>query len=77
MSTFKKKDATEIYYKDWGKGQPFVLSHGWPLSADAWNAKMTLPGRNGYRAIAHYRRGHWSKPGKSAVSGGQLVGKTR
>ena len=48
----------EIYYKDWGKGQPMVFSHGWPLSADDWDAQMLFFGQHGYRVIAHDRRGH-------------------
>ncbi len=52
------KDGTEIYYKDWGKGQPIVFSHGWPLSADDWDAQMLFFLGKGYRAIAHDRRGH-------------------
>jgi non-heme chloroperoxidase len=48
----------EIFYKDWGKGQPIVFSHGWPLSADDWDAQMLFFGRQGYRVIAHDRRGH-------------------
>ena len=58
MSTLKTKDGTEIYYKDWGSGQPVVLSHGWPLCADAWDAHMLFFGQRGYRVIAHDRRGH-------------------
>jgi non-heme chloroperoxidase len=58
MSTFKTSDGTEIYYKDWGTGNPVVFSHGWPLSADAWDAQMLFLGQNGYRVIAHDRRGH-------------------
>jgi len=58
MSTIKTKDGTEIYYKDWGKGQPIVFSHGWPLSADAWDPQMLFLGQKGYRVIAHDRRGH-------------------
>src|ERR1700754_156966 len=58
MATFKTKDGTEIYYKDWGSGQPVLFSHGWPLSADAWDAQMVFLGRQGYRVIAHDRRSH-------------------
>jgi non-heme chloroperoxidase len=58
MSTITVKDGTEIYYKDWGKGQPVVFSHGWPLNADAWDAQMFFLGHHGYRVIAHDRRGH-------------------
>jgi non-heme chloroperoxidase len=58
MPTFASKDGTEIYYKDWGVGQPVVFSHGWPLSADAWDDQMVFLASRGYRAIAHDRRGH-------------------
>jgi non-heme chloroperoxidase len=58
MSTITVKDGTTIYYKDWGKGQPVVFSHGWPLSADDWDAQMLFFGQHGYRVIAHDRRGH-------------------
>jgi len=58
MSTFKTKDGTEIYYKDWGVGPAVVLSHGWPLSSDSWDAQMLFLAGNGYRCIAHDRRGH-------------------
>src|SRR6185369_6946748 len=58
MATIKTKDGTEIYYKDWGSGQPVVFSHGWPLTADAWDAQMVFLGERGYRVIAHDRRGH-------------------
>jgi non-heme chloroperoxidase len=58
MSKFETHDGTEIYYKDWGTGQPVVFSHGWPLSADAWDAQMIFLGQQGYRVIAHDRRGH-------------------
>jgi non-heme chloroperoxidase len=58
MSFVRTKDGIEIYYKDWGKGQPIVFSHGWPLSADAWDAQMLFFGHQGYRVIAHDRRGH-------------------
>src|SRR5919112_2000713 len=58
MSTITTKDGTQIYYKDWGSGQPVIFSHGWPLSADAWDAQMVFLGERGYRVIAHDRRGH-------------------
>ncbi|MCD2453146.1 alpha/beta hydrolase [Methylicorpusculum oleiharenae] len=58
MSTITTKDGTEIYYKDWGSGQPVVFSHGWPLSSDAWESQMVFLAANGYRCIAHDRRGH-------------------
>src|SRR5262252_6567027 len=58
MSFVKTKDGVEIYYKDWGKGQPVVFSHGWPLTADDWDNQMLFFGQNGYRVIAHDRRGH-------------------
>ena len=57
-STITTKDGVEIYYKDWGKGQPIVFSHGWPLSADDWDAQMLFFLSHGYRVIAHDRRGH-------------------
>ena len=58
MPTITTKDGNEIYYKDWGAGQPVVFSHGWPLSADAWEDQMVFLAAHGYRAIAHDRRGH-------------------
>jgi len=58
MSTITTKDGTQIYYKEWGSGQPVVFSHGWPLSADAWEDQMVFLGARGYRCIAHDRRGH-------------------
>jgi non-heme chloroperoxidase len=58
MSTITTKDDTQIYYKDWGSGQPVVFSHGWPLSSDAWEDQMIFLADHGYRCIAHDRRGH-------------------
>jgi non-heme chloroperoxidase len=58
MATITTKDGTSIFYKDWGKGQSIVFSHGWPLSADDWDAQMLFFGQQGYRVIAHDRRGH-------------------
>jgi non-heme chloroperoxidase len=57
-STIVTKDRTAIFYKDWGKGQPIVFSHGWPLNADAWDEQLLFFGAKGYRTIAHDRRGH-------------------
>jgi non-heme chloroperoxidase len=56
--TITTKDGTRIYYKDWGEGQPVIFSHGWPLNADAWQSQMIFLAENGFRAIAHDRRGH-------------------
>ncbi len=58
MGTIKTNDGTELYYKDWGKGPAVVFSHGWPLSADSWEGQMMFLAANGYRCIAHDRRGH-------------------
>ena len=58
MNTITTKDGTQIYYKDWGNGQPIVFSHGWPLNADAWEGQMFFLASKGYRCIAHDRRGH-------------------
>jgi non-heme chloroperoxidase len=58
MSAIKTKDGTRIYYKEWGSGQPVILSHGWPLSSDAWEDQMMFLASRGYRCIAHDRRGH-------------------
>ena len=65
MPTIKTKDGTEIYYKDWGSGQPIVFSHGWPLSADDWDPQMLFFVGKGFRVIAHDRRGH----GRSSQTG--------
>ena len=66
MSTITTKEGTQIYYKDWGSGQPIVFSHGWPLSADDWDIQMMFFLNHGYRVIAHDRRGH----GRSTQTGG-------
>ena len=58
MGIVRTKDGVEIFYKDWGRGQPIVFSHGWPLSADDWDAQMMFFLNHGYRVIAHDRRGH-------------------
>jgi non-heme chloroperoxidase len=65
MTTIKTRDGVEIYYKDWGCGQPIVFSHGWPLSSDDWDAQMLFFLNHGYRVIAHDRRGH----GRSSQTG--------
>ena len=67
MSTITTTDGTEIFYKDWGSGQPIVFSHGWPLSADDWDTQMLFFLSHGYRVIAHDRRGHGRS---SQVNGG-------
>jgi non-heme chloroperoxidase len=58
MSTIKTKDGTEIYYKDWGQGPVVTFSHGWPLNSNAWDGQMLFLAQNGYRVVAHDRRGH-------------------
>jgi non-heme chloroperoxidase len=65
MPIITTKDGTEIFYKDWGTGQPIVFSHGWPLSADDWDNQMLFFLEHGYRVIAHDRRGH----GRSTQTG--------
>ena len=58
MGTITTKDGTEIYYKDWGQGPVVTFSHGWPLNADAWDGQMLFLAKNGFRVVAHDRRGH-------------------
>src|SRR5262245_50435340 len=58
MRSISAKDGVSIFYKDWGKGQPIVFSHGWPLNGDAWDEQLAFFASRGYRAIAHDRRGH-------------------
>jgi non-heme chloroperoxidase len=58
MSTITTKDGTKLFYKDWGSGQAVVFSHGWPLSADAWDDQLMFLAERGYRVVAHDRRGH-------------------
>jgi non-heme chloroperoxidase len=57
MGMYTTKDGVDIFYKDWGRGQPVVFSHGWPLTSDAWDPQLNLVASHGYRAIAHDRRG--------------------
>jgi non-heme chloroperoxidase len=72
MSTITTKDGTEIYYKDWGEGPVVTFSHGWPLSSDAWDGQMLFLVRNGFRVIAHDRRGHGRS--SQASSGNDMNG---
>jgi non-heme chloroperoxidase len=58
MSTITVKDGTTIYYKDWGKGPVVTFSHGWPLNSDAWDGQLFFLAQNGFRVVAHDRRGH-------------------
>src|SRR4030095_6592532 len=62
MPTITTRDGAQIFYKDWGTGQPVVFSHGWPLNADAWDEQMFFLASKGYRTIAHDRRGHGRSP---------------
>jgi non-heme chloroperoxidase len=72
MSTITVKDGTTIYYKDWGKGPVVTFSHGWPLSSDAWDAQMLFLVQNGFRVVAHDRRGHGRS--SQASSGNDMNG---
>jgi non-heme chloroperoxidase len=58
MTIFQTSDGTDIFFKDWSAGQPILFSHGWPLSAVAWDGQMQFMGENGFRVIAHDRRSH-------------------
>src|ERR671916_12193 len=68
-STITTEDGTQIYFKDWGEGRPVVFSHGWPLNADAWEGQMVFLAQNGYRTIAHDRRGHGRSRQPSSCQG--------
>jgi non-heme chloroperoxidase len=72
MSTIATKDGTQIYYKDWGKGPVVTFSHGWPLSSDAWDGQMLFLAQNGFRVVAHDRRGHGRS--SQASSGNDMNG---
>jgi non-heme chloroperoxidase len=72
MSTITSKDGTKIYYKDWGKGPVVTFSHGWPLNADAWDGQMLFLAQNGFRVVAHDRRGHGRS--SQASSGNDMNG---
>lgn len=72
MSTITTRDGTEIYYKDWGEGPIITFSHGWPLNSDAWDAQMLFLAQNGFRVIAHDRRGHGRS--SQASSGNDMNG---
>ena len=72
MSTITVKDGTTIYYKDWGKGPVVTFSHGWPLSSDAWDGQMLFLAQNGFRVVAHDRRGHGRS--SQASSGNDMNG---
>jgi non-heme chloroperoxidase len=72
MTTITAQDGTEIYYKDWGEGPVVTFSHGWPLSADAWDGQMLFLVQNGFRAVAHDRRGHGRS--SQASSGNDMDG---
>src|SRR5256886_9370387 len=72
MSTITVKDGTTIYYKDWGKGSVVTFSHGWPLSSDAWDGQMLFLAQNGFRVVAHDRRGHGRS--SQASSGNDMNG---
>ncbi len=72
MSKITTKDGTEIYYKDWGEGPVVTFSHGWPLSSDAWDGQMLFLAQNGFRAVAHDRRGHGRS--SQASSGNDMNG---
>ena len=72
MSTITSKDGTEIYYKEWGEGPVVTFSHGWPLNSDAWDGQMLFLAQNGYRVVAHDRRGHGRS--SQASSGNDMNG---
>jgi pimeloyl-ACP methyl ester carboxylesterase len=74
MSTITVKDGTTVYYKDWGEGPVVTFSHGWPLNSDAWDGQMLFLAQNGFRVVAHDRRGHGRSSAGTRVALGTGIG---